>query len=59
MADHERVKRITFSLTELFPGRKDEFEKEKWYFEHQYTTFAEWEQAINKILDSIAYPDFV
>lgn len=58
MADHERVKRITSSLSELFPGKKNEFEEEKWCFEHQYTTFAEWERAINAIIDAVAYPDF-
>lgn len=51
MADHERVSKTTFSLTELFPSVKNEIEKQKWYFEHQYITFDEWEQAIDVIID--------
>lgn len=54
MADHERVRRMTDSLAELFPERKNELEKEKWYYDHNYCTFPEWEKAVEKIIDSVA-----
>lgn len=54
MADHERVYRMTNSLAELFPERKNELEKEKWYYDHNYCTFLEWEKAVKKIIDSVA-----
>lgn len=53
MADHERVSRMTTSLVELFPGEKNKIEKEKWYYDHGYTTFTEWQTAIDDIIDSI------
>lgn len=34
MADHEKVNRITFSLSELFPEKKNQLEKNKWYYDH-------------------------
>ena len=54
MADYERVHRMTDSLAELFPERKNELEKEKWYYDHDYCTFLEWEKAVEKIIDSVA-----
>ena len=54
MADHERVDRITSSLAELFPERKNELKKEKWYYDHSYCTFSDWEKAVEKIIDSVA-----
>lgn len=54
MADHERVHRMTVSLAELFPELANEFEKEKWYYDHDYSTFPEWEKAVEKIIDSVA-----
>lgn len=53
MADHERVRRMTDSLAELFPERKNELEKEKYYYDHNYYTFLEWEKAVEKIIDSV------
>lgn len=54
MADYERVRRMTDSLAELFPERKNELEKEKWYYDHDYSTFSDWEKAVDKIIDSVA-----
>lgn len=54
MADHERVHRMTVSLAELFPERKNELEKEKYYYDHNYCTFLEWEKEVEKIIDSVA-----
>lgn len=54
MADHEKVTKITRSLSELFPELANEFEKEKWYYEHEYSSFSDWEKAVDKIIDSVA-----
>ena len=54
MADHEKVNRITASLVELFPERKNELEKEKYYFDHNYYTFYEWEESVIKIISIAA-----
>lgn len=54
MADHEKVTKITRSLSELFPELANEFEKEKWYYEHEYSSFSDWEKAVDKIIDSAA-----
>lgn len=54
MADHERVTKMTRSLSELFPKLANEFEKEKWYYEHEYSSFSDWEKAVDKIIDSVA-----
>jgi hypothetical protein len=54
MADHEKVTKITRSLSELFPELANEFEKEKWYYDHSYCTFSDWEKAVEKIIDSVA-----
>lgn len=54
MADHERVHRMTVSLAELFPEKKNELEKEQWYYDHNYCTFSDWEKAVEKIIDSVA-----
>ena len=53
MANHEKVNRITLSLVELFPGEKNKIGKEKWYYDHGYITFQEWQTAIDRIIDSI------
>lgn len=54
MADHEKVTKMTRSLSELFPGLANEFDKEKWYYDHDYSTFSDWEKAVDKIIDSVA-----
>ena len=54
MADYERVHRMTDSLAELFQERKNELEKEKYYYDHNYCTFSDWEKAVEKIIDSVA-----
>lgn len=54
MADYERVRRMTISLAELFPECKNELEKEKYYYDHNYCTFSDWEKAVEKIIDSVA-----
>ena len=54
MADHERVTKMTHSLSKLFPELANEFEKEKWYYEHEYSSFSDWEKDMDKIIDSVA-----
>lgn len=54
MADREKVNRITFSLSELFPEKKSEIEKEKYYYNHNYCTFYDWEENIIKIISIAA-----
>ena len=54
MADHERVRRMTDSLVELFPDSKNDLEKEKYYFEHNYYTFFDWEESVIKIISIAA-----
>ena len=54
MPDYERVSKMTVSLSELFPEKRNELDKERWYYEHQYTTFKEWEEAVERIIDSVA-----
>lgn len=51
MADHEKVNRITFSLSELFPEKKNQLEKNKWYYDHSYINYDEWNRNIENILD--------
>ena len=51
MADHEKVNKITKSLVELFPEKKNELEKNKWYYVHNYIIFDEWNKNIEYILD--------
>ena len=51
MADHEKVNRITFSLSELFPEKKNQLEKNKWYYAHSYINYDEWDRNIENILD--------
>ena len=53
MADHDRVRRMTDSLAGRFPERKNELEKEKYYYDHNYCTFSDWEKAVEKIIDSV------
>ena len=53
MADHEKIRRITFSLSELFPEKKNQLEKNKWYYDHSYINYDEWDRNIEDILDNI------
>lgn len=53
MTDHERVRRMTDSLAELFPERKNELEKEKYYYDHNYYTFLEWENGLSLFQNSL------
>lgn len=41
MADHEKVHRMTDSLAELFPEKKNQLEKNKWYYDHSYINYDE------------------
>lgn len=51
MADHEKIRRITISLAELFPEKKNQLEKNKWYYDHSYINYDEWDRNIENILD--------
>lgn len=52
MADHEKIRRITISLAELFPEKKNQLNKNKWYYDHSYINYDEWDRNIEDILDN-------
>ena len=54
MTERQRVIETTKTLVNMFPELKNDLEKEKYYFEHDYCTFFEWEESIIKIISIAA-----
>lgn len=50
MSEYEKVAETTRTLVNMFPDSKNDLEKEKYYFKHNYYTFFEWEENIIKII---------
>jgi hypothetical protein len=50
MSELQKVAETTKTLTNMFSDLKNDLEKEKYYFEHNYYTFFEWEENVIKII---------
>lgn len=54
MSEREKVIETTKTLVNMFPDLKNDLEKEKYFFKHEYCTFCEWEESILNIISSAA-----
>lgn len=54
MSERQKVIEMTKTLVNMFPEYRSDLEKEKYYFEHDYYTFYEWEENIIKIISIAA-----
>mgnify|MGYP006964264441 CR=1 FL=1 len=54
MSEHQKVAETTRTLADMFPDLKNDLEKEKYFFEHDYYTFLEWEESVIKIISTAA-----
>ena len=54
MSEREKVIEATKTLVNMFPDFKNNLEKEKYYFEHNYYTFFEWEESVIIIISMAA-----
>ena len=54
MSERQKVAETTKTLVNMFPEYKNDLEKEKYYYDHNYCTFSDWEKAVEKIIDSVA-----
>lgn len=54
MSELQKVAETTKTLTNMFSDLKNDLEKEKYYFEHNYYTFFEWEENVIKIILMVA-----
>lgn len=54
MSERQKVTETTRTLVNMFPDLKNDLEKEKYYFEHDYYTFFEWEESVIKIISVAA-----
>lgn len=55
MSERQKVAEMTKTLVNMFPdSKKNDLEKEKYYFEHNYYTFFEWEENVIKIISIVA-----
>ena len=54
MAECQKVIEMTKTLVNMFPDLKNDLEKEKYYFEHNYYTFFDWEESVIKIISIVA-----
>lgn len=50
MPERQKVAETTKTLVNMFPDLKNDLVKEKYYFEHNYYTFYEWEESVIKII---------
>ena len=50
MSERQKVAETTKTLANMFPEYKNDLEKEKYYFEHNYYTFFDWEENVIKII---------
>lgn len=50
MSELQKVAETTKTLTNMSSDLKNDLEKEKYYFEHNYYTFFEWEENVIKII---------
>lgn len=54
MSERGKVVETTKALINMFPDLKNDLEKEKYFFEHDYYTFFEWEESVIKIISMAA-----
>ena len=54
MSECQKVIEMTKTLVNMFPDLKNDLEKEKYYFDHNYYTFYEWEESVIKIISIAA-----
>ena len=54
MSERGKVVETTKTLINMFPDLKNDLEKEKYFFEHDYYTFFEWEESVIKIISMAA-----
>jgi hypothetical protein len=54
MSERQKVIEMTKTLVNKFPEYRNDLEKEKYYFEHNYYTFFEWEESVIKIISIAA-----
>ena len=54
MAEKRKVMETTKTLVNMFPEYRNILEKEKYYFDHGYYTFFEWEESVIKIISMAA-----
>lgn len=50
MSERQKVAETTKTLVNMFPEYKNDLEKEKYYYDHEYYTFCEWEESIIQII---------
>lgn len=54
MSERQKVAETTKTLVNMFSEYKNDLEKEKYYFEHNYYTFFDWEESVIKIISIAA-----
>lgn len=54
MSERQKVAETTKTLVNMFLEYKNDLEKEKYYFEHNYYTFFDWEESVIKIISIAA-----
>lgn len=54
MSERQKVAETTKTLVNMFPDFKNNLEKEKYYYDHNYYTFFEWEENVIKIISIAA-----
>ncbi|UVM80422.1 MAG: hypothetical protein [Bacteriophage sp.] len=50
MSERQKVAEMTKTLVNMFPDSKNDLEKEKYYYDHNYFTFYDWEENVIKII---------
>lgn len=48
MSEREKVIEMTKTLVNMFPNLKNDLEKEKYYYDHNYCIFYDWEESVIK-----------
>ena len=46
MSERQKVAEMTKTLVNMFPDSKNDLEKEKYYYDHNYFTFYDWEEIV-------------
>lgn len=54
MSECQKVAEMTKTLVNMFPDSKNDLEKEKYYYNHNYCTFYDWEESVIKIISMVA-----
>lgn len=54
MSERQKVAETTKTLVNMFPDLKNDLEKERYYYEHNYYTFFDWEESVIKIISIAA-----